>query len=162
MTCNKCGATLNYGEKFCHACGAPADSQASASAQPPAYSPPPVYTAPPVYTPPVYTVPQTPPVTPVQQELAPVMTVGEFVGFFLLPTLLNAITCGIGGFILLLVWAFGSNANPNKRNCAKAYLIVLLISMAIGLIASIIFFAVTDFSLAAAEDILSQYGVQYA
>ncbi len=160
MKCSKCGATLNYGEKFCTSCGASVDLQANASAQPPVSSPPPVYTAPPVYTPPVYTAPQTPPVPPVQQELAPVMTVGNFLGLFLLPALLNAVTCGIGGLILLLVWAFGSNVNPNKRNYAKAQLIFMLISMAIAVIVWIIMF-VTGFSLAAAEDMFSQY-VSYA
>lgn len=31
------------------------------------------------------------------------------------------------GFILLLVWAFGSDTNPNKANWAKARLLIMLI-----------------------------------
>lgn len=73
------------------------------------------------------------------QETAPVMTVGEALGFFLLPGLLSSITCGIGGIILILVWAFGSNTNPNKRNLAKAQLILSLISILIFVIPLLLF-----------------------
>lgn len=67
------------------------------------------------------------------------MTVGEALGFFLLPGLLSSVTCGIGGIILILVWAFGSNANPNKRNLARAQLILSLVSIVLFVIPFLVF-----------------------
>jgi cell division protein FtsW (lipid II flippase) len=50
----------------------------------------------------------------------------------------------IVGFVMLFVWAFGSNENPNKANWAKAALIWMAIGFVLmfllwGTIAAIIF-----------------------
>ncbi len=41
--------------------------------------------------------------------------------------------------IMLFVWAFGSGANPNKANFAKAALIWVLIGIVISVFVSIVF-----------------------
>jgi len=40
------------------------------------------------------------------------------------------------GFIMLLVWAFGSQTNPNKKNWARAILILMLIGIVLSIILS--------------------------
>lgn len=54
---------------------------------------------------------------------APVISTGEW----LLTLFLSAIP--IVNFILLLVWAFGGGANPNKANWAKAALLFLVLGI---------------------------------
>jgi hypothetical protein len=41
--------------------------------------------------------------------------------------------------IMLFVWAFGSGANPNKANFAKAVLLWILIGIVISVLVSLIF-----------------------
>ncbi len=52
------------------------------------------------------------------------------------------------GFIMLFVWAFGSDTNENKANWAKATLILYAILIAI----SMIFFAIFGAAMFAAMD----------
>jgi len=54
---------------------------------------------------------------------APVISTGDW----LLTLFLSAIP--IVNFILLLVWAFGGGANPNKANWAKAALLFLVLGV---------------------------------
>lgn len=54
---------------------------------------------------------------------APVISTGEW----LLTLCLSAIP--VVNFILLLVWAFGGGANPNKANWAKAALLFLVLGI---------------------------------
>ena len=55
-------------------------------------------------------------------ETAPVMTMKDWV-----ITLL--ITCiPMVGFVMLFVWGFSDSANPNKKNWARAALIMLAVS----------------------------------
>ncbi|MBN8481148.1 MAG: hypothetical protein J0L88_06100 [Xanthomonadales bacterium] len=56
---------------------------------------------------------------------APVMSLGDW-----LITLIVA-SIPIVGFIMLLVWAFSSSTNPNKANFCKAYLIIMVIAIAL-------------------------------
>ena len=46
------------------------------------------------------------------------------------------------GLIMLIVWAFDSNTNVNKKNWAKASLIWLLIGIGIAIIFFVIFMSV--------------------
>ena len=46
------------------------------------------------------------------------------------------------GFICLLVWAFGGSVNLNKKNYARAILIISLIAVALWVIIAILGFAV--------------------
>ncbi len=43
------------------------------------------------------------------------------------------------GFIMLFVWAFGSDTNPNKANWAKAGLLLFAIFIALSIVLTIIF-----------------------
>lgn len=42
--------------------------------------------------------------------------------------------------VMMLVWAFGSNTNPNKANYFKAALILFAIVMVIYLVLAVVFF----------------------
>jgi len=73
-----------------------------------------------------------------QQQTAPVLTLKDW----LITYLISAIP--IAGFVMLFVWAFGANENPNKSNWAKAVLIFMLIAFILvvalwGTIAAIVF-----------------------
>jgi hypothetical protein len=60
-----------------------------------------------------------------QQQGTPVVGLGEW----MLTYLLAAIP--LVGVVMLLIWAFGGNTNPNKANWAKASLIWAVIMMVI-------------------------------
>lgn len=133
MFCESCGNQLPDNAKFCTACGATTGRTQAAPAQP-ANTPPPA-PAQPAYNPP----PQAQPVyshasAPAQPAYAPMaaldapLGVGQFIGMFFL------LAVPILNIILLFKWAFGSSANLNKKNYARATLILA----AIGLIFSIL------------------------
>ena len=72
------------------------------------------------------------------QSQAQVLTVKDWIITILITSI------PLVGFIMLFVWAFGSNENPNKANWAKASLIWVAIGMVLafllwGTIAAIIF-----------------------
>jgi hypothetical protein len=77
---------------------------------------------PPLMTPPTWGVPVA----------SPVVTVGDW----FVTTLITAIP--LVGLIMLFIWAFGADTNPNKANWAKA----ALIWHAVALVLMILFFAV--------------------
>lgn len=60
------------------------------------------------------------------------LTMGQYIVMFLL------LMIPIANIILPFVWAFGSNTNVNKKNFARA----LLIMMAIGIVLSVLFSSV--------------------
>lgn len=139
--CDFCGAPMNEGETVCSACGhftANADStqpsyQASTSYQqapPPSYQQPmPQYQQPsPLYQQPGYI---NSPYPYAQQDTSP-MSVGDY----MLMIFLSIIP--LAGFILLLVWAFDSNVNLNKRNYARANLIIELVVVGLVVVICII------------------------
>ena len=129
MFCEKCGNKLPDGAKFCGGCGAktePLQPAYTAAEEPaPARSAPP-----PAYAPPVQTAyaSQQPPAYSQKPDSDP-LRVGQYIGMLLLMCipLLN--------IILLFVWSFGGSINLNKKNFARASLIL----GAIGLILSIVF-----------------------
>ncbi len=63
-----------------------------------------------------------------QAEVAPVMSMGSWVGTMLLMII------PIVNIILLIVWAVSSTENPNKRNFARAYLIIFAVLLVLWLI----------------------------
>ncbi len=127
--CRSCGSTLEEGAQFCRVCGAAQDGYNAPAPQPaptPYQAP---YAAP--YAQPA-PAPQPAPsyyAAPAQQG-APPLGVGEYI--------LMMIVSGIPfiGFIMLLVWAFGSQTNPNKKNWARAILILMLIGIVLSIILS--------------------------
>jgi len=70
------------------------------------------------------------------------------VGQYILTFIILAIP--IVGIIMIFVWAFGSSANLNKRNFARAILIMWIIGIVLG-----IFFAITAASTL--SSLLSNY-----
>lgn len=114
--CDSCGAALVEGAKFCKNCGKDVSAADSATTPPPQQG---YYQAPPQQQ--VYY--QAAP----QQDTTP-MTVGQYLITFL-------ITCiPLVGLIMLFVWAFGSDTNINKRNYARAMLIVAAILVVLNII----------------------------
>ena len=157
--CTQCGAELKSGSRFCAECGAavgvvaspvaaeptPAPTSAPAPTpaapapapqpvtqpqsipQPPKAAPAqgrPAYTPPPpAYTPP--TAGETPPPAGSKYEL---ISTGGFIGIMLLMCI------PVVGLILMIVWACGGCRKIQKRNLARAGLIMMVISVILGLI----------------------------
>lgn len=128
MFCEKCGSKLPENAKFCGSCGAktvtvepavatPVQDQ---SAPPP---PPPAQPATQGYTPPVQAAAHFG-----QVESEP-LSVGNYIVMFLLMSipLLN--------IILLFVWGFGSSVNRNRKNFARATLIMFAIMLLFWILA---------------------------
>jgi len=123
MFCANCGRNLPSNARFCDGCGNTVDEQAAAAPRP-------------------YTPPSAPVQAPPRQEMYPsqsqahrtfgntdaVMTVGGYIGMMLLTAI------PLVGFILLLVWAFGSSVNRNKKNLARAILILGVIGFVISIL----------------------------
>jgi len=67
-------------------------------------------------------------------QQAPVVSIKEW----LLTNLIMMIP--LVNIVMMLVWAFGSNTNPNKANYFKAALILFAIVMVIYLVLAVVFF----------------------
>ena len=129
MFCENCGNQIPDGSKFCGGCGAKVEPAQAAPQRPVPPPPPPVNTPPVQSAPPrqqTYASPQ-PAVRPGTEPLK----VGQYLGMFLL------LCIPIANIILLFVWGFGSSVNLNKKNFARAALILA----AIGLVLSFLFSA---------------------
>lgn len=117
MFCEKCGSKLPENAKFCGSCGAKT-----------------VPVEPAVATP-VHDQPAPPPPPPVQaaahfgQVESEPLSVGNYIVMFLLMSipLLN--------IILLFVWGFGSSVNRNRKNFARATLIMFAIMLLFWILA---------------------------
>ena len=66
-----------------------------------------------------------------REEAAP-LTVGDYIVMFIVFSL------PVVNLILALVWGFGAGANPNRRNFARAWLIILLIGIVLAILAGIV------------------------
>ncbi len=159
MFCDKCGANLVEGSGYCTACGAKLEGQGvfSAASQPgaavppppPAQDPPPP--PPPSYSPDFQAPPPSPGFRPAATQPAPsaypqsyspqsyqgvgrpavgeVLSVGQYIGMFLL------LCIPFLNFILLLLWSLGATSNLNKRNFARASLLLSAIMIFLWIIA---------------------------
>lgn len=158
--CTACGENVADSQKFCTGCGAvmPAVTApvmeppqqaapvapASESFYAPAPPPPPVYAAPPppqqpiyaqqqpVYAPPqnAYEAAEKPPAK--GGKYAPVGAFG-YIGYMIL------FAIPILGLILQFMWAFDKSGNVNRRGLARAYLILMLISLALVIFLAVVF-----------------------
>lgn len=139
MFCEKCGSKLPENAKFCGSCGAKTVPVEPAVAtpvhdQPAPPPPPPAQSAAQSYTPPAQPAARsyTPPVQAAahsgQVESEP-LSVGNYIVMFLLMSipLLN--------IILLFVWGFGSSVNRNRKNFARATLIMFAIMLLFWILA---------------------------
>ena len=151
--CTNCGATLDDDKKFCTECGASVnEAPAGAVAPPPQAAPQPQ--AAPVYAQ-TATATMSPPQSAYQPaaayggDMAPAkgskyepITTGGYIGIMLLMCI------PIVGQILMIVWALGGCRKINKRNLARASLIMLvvmlIISFLIGLALKSLFGKVVD------------------
>lgn len=133
MFCPSCGKQNPDDSKFCESCGSKLNGQTAQASPPPqqTYSPSPPQQN---YAPP----------PPPQQSysggyqaqsshLTAPLTLGNYIGMYLL------LMIPFVNFILLLVWAFGSDVNLNKKNFARAALIMGLIVAALSIILSVVF-----------------------
>lgn len=147
MFCENCGANLPKNSRFCASCGAKIEVQPAGRAAeqtvnpiplpPPAFAPaaqtsppPPTYTAATQTLPPQSHGPQPASVTGVQaQPGSEPLSVGQYIKMFLLMGI------PILNIILLFVWSFGSAANLNRKNFARASLILAAIMLILYIIA---------------------------
>ena len=136
--CKACGAIIEEGSTFCNNCGKVVDVEPVPSymgTPPPqpmtsaTYSQQPNYSQ--NYVPPI-NQPYYQQQNAYQDSLNAPMTVSQYIGTFLL--------CVIPfvRLILLLVWAFSSDTNINKKNLARALLIIYAIIIGIYILVGII------------------------
>ena len=128
--CLNCGAAMEDSARFCKECGTAVETTAAPPPAAPAPAPvtPPQasYSAP--YAAPPQPVRPAPSYAPAQQAAWPPVGIGAYIGMM--------IVSGIPliGFIMLLVWSFGSQVNPSKKNYARAVLILMLIGVALSIL----------------------------
>ena len=135
--CTNCGATLDDDKKFCTECGASVNETPAGAAPPP---PPPPQSAPQPQAAPVYAHTATATMPPPQSAYQPAAACGGdmtpakgskyehittkgYIGIMLLMCI------PIVGQILIIVWALGGCRKINKRNLARASLILMLVMM---------------------------------
>lgn len=153
--CQYCGAGMEPNSTFCQACGKSQSAQAApaAPAQQAYTAPSPAYTAPQQQYSNPNSTPQYNPNTAynagVQSALDAPLKVGDYVGMFLLMCI------PIVRFIMILVWGFGSSSNTNKKNFARAVMILFVIGLALSIVFGILFGAVL-FPLI--SDAFNEYG----
>ena len=136
--CTNCGATLDDDKKFCTECGASVNE--GPAAPPP---PPPPQSAPQPQAAPVYAQTATATMPPSQSAYQPAAAYGGdmapakgskyepittkgFIGIMLLMCI------PIVGQILMIVWALGGCRKINKRNLARASLIMMVVALVIS------------------------------
>ncbi|HBL84796.1 MAG: hypothetical protein A2Y17_01605 [Clostridiales bacterium GWF2_38_85] len=130
MFCKKCGTQMDDNAKFCPSCGAVngAQSQQTYAPSQQTYAPP---------------QPQMQ-YNMMNQYLSTPLSMGQYLGMMFLQLI------PLVGFILLLMWAFGSNVNVNKKNYARA---ILIYGIIIGIITAIF----STFIITAVVEIFSEY-----
>ena len=129
--CTNCGATLDDDKKFCTECGASVNEVPAGAAPPPQAAPQPQAA-------PVYAQTATATMPPPQSayyggDMAPAkgskyepITTKGFIGIMLLMCI------PIVGQILMIVWALGGCRKINKRNLARASLIMMVVALVIS------------------------------
>jgi len=162
--CTSCGAALEDGTKFCTTCGAAVsneESQPVAEPQPVKAAVPATQAVPKTPVAPVYsTASQTIPPnrggyapTPVNaapgpdSKYEPITTKG-YIGIMLLMCI------PVVGFVLILIWAFGGCRKINKRNLARASLIMMVIGLILSLIAGFLI-------KSAVNNLMEQIGINW-
>ncbi len=182
MICNNCKNEIPNDSKFCEVCGTPVNSPQPQPAPSPQYQqvPPP---AAPVYRPqpgpqqgPQYQQgynqgyqqgPQYQQGQQYQQQRPqyqpgynqamnagnpPPLTVGQYILMWLIMCI------PLVNIIMLFVWAFSSTENANKKNYAKAILLMMLIMIGVYIVIAIIAFAIGGSIFSGLTDSFGSYG----
>lgn len=123
--CTHCGTPVEGDKHFCTECGASIDTEPQPIPEP--------QTAPqPVYTPQQQTyAPQAAEYVPGSDSKYEPISTGGYIGIMFLMCI------PVIGFILMLVWAFGGCRKINKRNLARAYLILSIIGVVLTVALSV-------------------------
>ncbi|MGI6499178.1 MAG: zinc ribbon domain-containing protein [Oscillospiraceae bacterium] len=144
MYCENCGNLLLDGAKFCGSCGSKTEPAqpvhaAAEGADPVRPAPPPPAYVPPAQAAPSYQQPYAsqPPAYFEQPKSEP-LRMGQYLGMLLL------MFVPILGIVLLFVWSFGASANQNKKNLARAMLIVGAIGMVLSIVVGIVFSSILE------------------
>jgi hypothetical protein len=130
MFCEKCGANLPAGTKFCGGCGARTEAQPAVTQEQSTPSPAPPRPAVPPRTSPAAAsggAPQTALAYTPQPGAEP-LSVGQYIVMLLL------LCIPILNIILIFVWSFSSGRNLNKKNLARAFLIFLAVGFVLVLV----------------------------
>ena len=132
MFCENCNEKIPDGSQFCTHCGTKqtgnlAATQSGAVGQ--SYQPAERISSPPVQNTkrPVYT--QQPHQNSGDLDL---ITMGQYLIMFLIMAI------PIAGIVMLFIWSFGGDTGPNKKNFARAYLVMMLIALGVAIIMSIV------------------------
>ena len=142
--CNTCGSSMDANATFCTNCGTTKSASTQQYANPaPNYVPP---VQQPYYQQPVQTNFQNNAMN--SQPLG----VGQYIGMMIVSGI------PLVGFIMLLVWSFGSNANINKKNYARAVLIVAIVG---GILAAIFSGVLIAALVPFLEELMSTMGGSY-
>lgn len=123
--CTNCGANLPDDKNFCTECGAVVTAEGAVGTEK-IQTPPQVQQTPPVYQ---YQAATTGQAEPEKGSKYDPITTGGYIGIMLLMCI------PFVGLILMIIWAFGGCKKVNKRNLARASLIM----MAIGVVFSLTF-----------------------
>jgi len=124
MFCENCGKQIPDDAAFCTHCGAkqlktPTPSQTVNRVQPPQPVRP--------------NAPQPPPQASGGVDL---ITMGQYLIMFLIMCI------PIAGIVMLFIWGFGNETGPNKKNFARAYLVMMAIAIGVGILISIVMGAI--------------------
>jgi len=126
MFCESCGNQLPENAKFCTACGATTGRTQAETAQPGLIH---RQSSPPPQTAYIHnTAPAQPSYAPAAALDTP-LGVGQYIGMFFL------LAVPILNIVLLFKWAFGKSANLNKKNFARASLILSAIALIFWILA---------------------------
>ena len=117
MNCPKCGALQNSGDNICTECGA---SMQDADKAHPAVNP---YS--PAYASPIYDAPPPP------SSRFSVLGIGGFLGNMLVMSI------PLAGLIVAIIWACGDCKNQNRRNHARAWLILQAVLTVLSVLSAI-------------------------
>lgn len=149
MICNKCGGEIQSGHAFCVNCGTPVNDQAAEAKAPEnaVYSVPsqesfaapqrPTVNTNPVPPPPPQQMPYqnmyySAPVNPMQEDMAPVTSIGTYILWFLLSCI------PVVNIIVLIVFAI-DGSNKNRANYYRAQIIWAVIVTVVALVLCALF-----------------------
>lgn len=127
MFCENCGKQIPDDAVFCTNCGA---KQTAKTAAVPTSQPVSQTAAPKVERPVSYQQ------TTKAYEAVDHISMGQYLIMFLITAI------PIAGIVMLFIWAFGSETGPNKKNFARAYLIMMAIAIGLSILISIVMGAI--------------------